>query len=484
VHQWLRKGTLRGYPGASGAGRPAPLVSLTEVIVAANRGTEGRFPGPLRQQTRHFAALIEPLVDQSLTDALGRVCGPEAAGAAAPAVLRDFVIASMGTSSAQQEFTPAGVRMLAGLRPHIVIDPAGGFGRLASTLGLLVTASSGQSGFDSAAASLLGLLGCATLGAVLEDAGAAGGSAVGRGIAAAAEQVWGDAWVDRLSDAAYHTESLAPTPMTRLTASLTYLGSNRYLRQAQPSGVSITYARSPGLLLPESYYGDAVLDDLLAGRRPGPAPGPDGAAAWRFSPAAAHLAVAAAGGSAGNPFRPLSFELGMLAPAIHGVRRYCFSTADARGAFRWRVRSLRPAQRRRYTGIAVGRLAKALAQPYVELTAVDRRQDFDWWKDHIIRSSSAEIMLGLRNARARQVAHGLLVRTTTLPDVVQAADTDNSLRDRLRIYVKNLEFAIIAERYADDIRRGVARTLKVAGEQLDAAASYDRAEAEIRALLR
>ena len=128
-------------------------------------------------------------------------------------------------------------------------------------------------------------------------------------------------------------------------------------------------------------------------------------------------------------------------------------------------------------------LAQTLAQPSVEVTAIDHPRDFDWWKDHIIRSSPREIMLGLREARARQVAHALLVQTTVLPDVVEAAETDGSLRERLRIYVKNLEFAIVNERYQDDVRRGVSRVIKHATESLSDTQARDRAAAEIEKFL-
>ena len=37
VNQWVRKGILRTYPATDGSGRRAPLVSLAEISVAANR---------------------------------------------------------------------------------------------------------------------------------------------------------------------------------------------------------------------------------------------------------------------------------------------------------------------------------------------------------------------------------------------------------------------------------------------------------------
>jgi hypothetical protein len=478
IHQWVRKGMLRTYQSRNGSGKGNSLVSRSDVIVAASRGTEVPFSAALRMQLPAFVALIQPIVasdgDGDLVRTLRRLSESELVEAGSPAaatVLREFVIAAMGTSSMQQEFTPAGVHMLASLPPRIVLDPGTPFCRLADALGLLIHSAGGLAGFDSASAAILGLIGCATLGAALDGAYAS----AGRRIADAAEQVWGQAWIGRLYDLAFHLEEMAPTPMTRYTASMTYLATNRYLRQAQSDGVSITYARSPGVLLPESYYGDALLQDLLDGRQSSPR--------WRFHPQSAALAEAAVTHSAGNPFRVFSFEFGVLEPSIHGVRRYCFSTEDTRSAIKRKVAALPASQRTAYIDIATGLLSRAITAPYVELTAVDEPRDFDWWKDHIIRSSAHEIMLGLRNPRARKIAHALLVQTSMLPDVIEAADTDNSLRDRLRIYVKNLEFDLIDERYADDLRRGVTRMIKSEGEAVSPTAGQVRAEAEIAALL-
>jgi hypothetical protein len=119
----------------------------------------------------------------------------------------------------------------------------------------------------------------------------------------------------------------------------------------------------------------------------------------------------------------------------------------------------------------------------MEVTAIDDPADFDWWKDHIIRSSPREILIGMRDERARRVAHALLVQTTVLPDVVEAAASDGSLRNRLRIYVKNLEFAIVDERYRDDVRRQVSRVVKSATETLDETDARSCAEAEVHRLI-
>jgi hypothetical protein len=482
IHQWIRKGTLRAYPVPSATGRGAALVSRTDVIIVANRGTEVPFSPALRAQLMAFAELLEPVaagVDGVLTAALRRLSEPthgsgpgaDAGSGEAASVLREFVTAAMGTSSRQQEFTPAGVHMLASLRPRIVVDPRSPFGELCGILGLLVHSARGFAGFDSASAAVLALIGCATFGPALDEPSAA----AGRQTADAAEQVWGQEWLGRLYDLAFHLGDVSPAPLTRYTASLTYLGTNRYLRQAQSDGVTITYARSPGLLLPQSYYGDAVLQDILEGRRD--------PSSWRFRPESAALARAAMTRSEGNPFRVFSFDFGLLEPSIHGVRRYCYSTQDARTAMRRTMAALPAAQRAAYRDIATGLLARTLAHPHMEVTAVDRPDDFDWWKDHIIRSSARETMLGLRDPEARKVAHGLLVQTSMLPDVIEAANTDNSLRDRLRLYVKNLEFELIHERYADDLRRGVSRAVKAAAEVVSPDCAQARAEAEIARLL-
>lgn len=477
IHQWVRKGTLRTYPGRGGTGKGASLVSRSDVVAAARRGAEVPFSATLRAQLTDFVALIEPHMSVSDGDLLAALRhasesgGAEAASPEAASVLREFVTAAMGTSSRQQEFTPAGVHMLGRLHPRIVVSPYTPLGGLCDDLGLLIRSAQGPAGFDSASAAVLGLIGCATLGAALDgDYGA-----TGRHIAGAAEQVWGGAWLSRLFDLAFHLEEVSAVPLTRYTASLTYLGTNRYLRQAQSAGVSITYARSPGTLLPESYYGDAALQDMLDGRqRP---------SSWSFHPRSAAVARDAMKRSAGNPFRVFSFDFGLLEPSIHGVRRYCYSAQDARLALRRKLAALPAGQRTAYLDLAAGLLAKTLAQPYVEIAAIDRPGDFDWWKDHIIRSSAREVLLGLRDARARKAAHALLVQVSILPDVIEAADTDNSLRDRLRLYVKNLEFDLIYERYADDLRRGVSRVIKGAAEAVTPAAAEARAEAEIAAML-
>jgi hypothetical protein len=477
IHQWVRKGTLCAYPGRNGTGKGTSLVSRSDVVIAASRGTEAPFSATLRTQLAAFAALLEPVApeeDGNLVPVLrymSEADAPEASPAEAASVLREFVIAAMGTSSRQQEFSPAGVHMLASLRPRVVVDPSAPFGGLCDELGLLIHSARGPAGFDSASAAVLALIGCATLGVTLDGRHAA----VGRHIADAAARVWGEDWLGRLYDLAFHLEKMSPTPLTRYTASLTYLGTNRFLRQAQSSGVSVTYARSPGVLLPESYYGDAVLLDVLDGWH--------GPARWSFQPRSAALAAAAMSSSDGNPFRVFSFDYGLLEPGIHGVRRYCFSTRDARSAMRRMMAALPAAQRDAYRDTAVGLLARTLAQPYMEVTAVDAPDDFDWWKDHIIRASSHEVMLGLRGPQARKTAHSLLVPTSILPEVIDAAETDNSLRDRLRLYVKNLEFDLIHERYADDLGRGVSRAVKNAAETVSPASARARAEAEIAALL-
>lgn len=474
VHQWVQKGSVRSYRGAQATGRQSSMVSLSEVVAVANRAAEPPFSASLRRQFLDLLARIAPVLDTRFTETLHRAFEPgftagrrEEAGQ----VLREFVIAAMGTSAKRQEFTEAGVLMLADMTPAILVDPASPFGRLAGRLGLLVHSTSGASGFDSAATAVLGILGCATVGQYLDhpDAGA------GRTIAEAAQDTWGDAWTGRLFDTAFQVEELAPAPLARYTTSLSYLGVNRFLRQAQSAGVSISYARAPGLLIPEHHYGDAVLADRMAGRLLEPS--------WRFSAQASPLAARAMTRSEGNPFRLFMFERGLLDNSIHGARQYGISAGDCATALTAHLDSLPERERAAYLECVTDTFTQTLAQPFVEVTAVEHPRDFDWWKDHIIRSSPREIMLGLRDARARKVAHALLVQTTMLPDVVEAAETDGSLRDRLRIYVKNLEFTLVNERYQDDVRRGVTRVIKHATESLTEAEARSRASAEIDKLL-
>jgi hypothetical protein len=474
VHQWMQKGTVRSYRSPNGAGRQTAMVSLSEVLAAANRAVEPPFSAALRRQFLDLLTTIGPLLDPELTETLPRAFEPGfAAGRREEAgrVLREFVIAAMGTSSMRDEFTEVGVQMLAGMTPAIGVGDTSSFGRLADHLGLLVHSTGGGSGFDSAATAILGILGCATIGQCIDhpDAG------TGRAIAEAAQGMWGDVWIGRLFDVAYQVEELGPAPLARYTTPLSYLGVNRFLRQAQATGVSISYARTPGLLIPEHHYGDAVLADRFAGRRLEPP--------WRFSAEAAASAERAMTLSQGNPFRIFMFESGLLDASIHGARQYGISAQDCATALRTHLGPLDERARAQYVDSAIDTFAQALAQPFIEVMAIDRPRDFDWWKDHIIRSSPREIMIGLRDTRARQVAHALLVQTTMLPDVVEAADTDTALRDRLRIYVKNLEFAIVNERYQDDVRRGTARVIKRATESLTQSQARDRAAAEVQKLL-
>jgi hypothetical protein len=184
-----------------------------------------------------------------------------------------------------------------------------------------------------------------------------------------------------------------------------------------------------------------------------------------------------------NPFRILNYEFGLLDPNIHGIRRYCFSSSDARRDLRRYADALSARDRHRYVEYAVEGLTRTLLAQNVELSAIDAEHEFDWWKDHVIRASEPEVLLGLRDDRARTVAHALLVSTSMLPEVVSAAHTDGALRDRLRIYVKNLEFDVIEARYRDDVRREVSRVLKTGGLQLDESEARSIAESEIHGAL-
>jgi hypothetical protein len=358
------------------------------------------------------------------------------------------------------------------LEPSIAVDTAAPFGGLVDSLGLLVRSAQGNAGFDSPATALLALFGSATVGALYTDER----GDVGRNLRGAAREVWGEDWVERLLDAVFHVGELRPSPLTRFTASLTYLDNNRFLRRAQAAGVSIAYSRGPGPLLPLHFYGAPILRDMMrdAARPPEP---------WAFTPESGADAWPVQLESGANPFRVLNYEYGLLDPEIHGIRRYCFSAPDARRDLRAYAASLSGRDRHRYVEYSVEVLTRTLLQQNIELSAIDSEPDFDWWKDHIIRSSQPEVLLGLRDERARKVAHALLVSTSLLPRVVEAAQTDGSLRDRLRIYIKNLEFDVIDARYRDDARRGVSRVLKTGGVALDKTEARTLAEQEIHSML-
>lgn len=472
VNQWIRKGILRTYV----TGDRRTRVSLSEVAVAANRRSPAQFSPARRQELLDFLDLVGDPSAKALARDLRAFFEDglqESQYISESRVLREFVIAAMETGDRQREFTADGVRLLGDLRPAFQVDPAAPFGRLAQSLGLLVTSSSGVTGFDSAVAAILGLLGVATVGARFSGAD----TDLARDIARSAEEVWGEDWPDRLYDAAYHGGEVKPPPLARYTASLTYLDNNRFLRQAQADGVTISYARGPGAVLPQRFYGAPVHDDVLRGRRLGQQ-------VWAFTAeAAAAVGRPARNPSAVSPFRIFNYEYGLMDTSIHGIRRYCFSATDARAEFRKTLSMLTATQRRIYIETAIQTLARTVGLPHIELVAIDRREDFDWWKDHVIRSSAREVLIGLRDEEARKVSHAILVQTSMLSSVIEAADSDSSLRDRLRIYVKNLEYDVIEARYADDLCRGAARMLKAGGISLSPEESRRLAEAEIDSYL-
>lgn len=476
VNQWVRKGILHVYESAGPSGRSNPRVSLSEVAIAANRRMPVPFSPVARRELLDFldgvgSAGVGDLA-RSLHDSLNEDA-PARDYSHGLQVLQEFVVAAMESGDRKREFTAEGVRRLADLRPEFVLDTDTDFGSLAESLGLLVHSSSGVSGFDSAATALLGLLGGATVGACYQGED----TAVAHAIAGVAGDVWGEDWVSRLYDAVYNVGGLRPPPLVRYPASLTYLDNNRFLRQAQSSGVTISYARGPGAVLPQRFFGAPVHYDILAGKR-------IESPVWAFTKeAAAAVGRPSRNPSAVNPFRVFNYEYGLVDASIRGIRRYCISGTDARRELTATLQMLPAAQRTRYRSTAVAALARTLAQPYVELVVIDAEEDFDWWKDHLVRASEREILIGLRDEEARRVSHALLVQTSTLPSVVEAAESDSALRDRLRIYVKNLEFDVIDARYTDDLRRGTARMVKAGGVTLDAAESLAMAEAEIDALL-
>ncbi|ONH31663.1 hypothetical protein [Pseudofrankia asymbiotica] len=476
VNQWVRNGVVRSYAGTGSSSRYGPRVSLAEIAIAANRRSRDvPFSSSRRRELLDFLLLIERGSTAPVAREVRHALEDDSYDSHSPEqirVLGEFVMSSMGLGDQRREFTPDGLRLLSELEPSITVDTSTPFGGLVDSLGVLVRSARGNAGFDSPAVALLALFGGATVGAQYTG----GNADVGRAIRAAAREVWNEDWVERLLDAVFHLSELRPSPLTRFTASLTYLDHNRFLRRAQATGVSIAYSRGPGPLLPQRLYGGPILRDLMAGTARPPQ-------AWAFSPEAALDAWPAQLESGANPFRIVNYEYGLLDPEIHGIRRYCFSATDARRGLRAYAGSLSGNDRRRYVKYSVEGLTRTLLLQNIELSAIDSERDFDWWKDHIIRSSQQEILLGLRDERARKVAHALLVSTSLLPEVVEAAHTDGALRDRLRIYVKNLEFDVIEARYRDDARRGVSRVIKTGGVALDATEARALAEREIHDML-
>lgn len=473
VHQWVQKGMVATHRSGDHA-RHSPMVSLAEVVIVANRTTEGPFSNRLQEQLTQFLGSIEHVLGPHLMEAMLLAInepGPDVQTRHAVPVLREFVIAAMGTTSKQQEFSEEGVVMLADLAPLIPVDPKSRFGRACTDLDLLFQ-TSGGAGFDSASTSILALLGCASVGATLP--GATG--EVGTELKASAESVWGETWARRLLDLSFYVDEESSPPLTRCTAAISYLCTNRVLRRAQSSGVSINYARTAGLILPDRHFGMPGYTALMQ-------QSDKDAAAWWSSEECAKVTESSLQRSEVNPFRPFVFTDGLLDPSIHGVRHYCYSTQDTRTALLNMLDTLQSVNKERYLELTIQTLTRALLQNSLELSSVDDPRDFDWWKDHLVRTTPREIMLGLRDPKARKVAHALLVQTTSLPDVIQAADSDSSLRNRLRIYVKNLEFDIVSERYHDDQRRGTTRTIKAVTETFTLESARRLAEVEVERLL-
>lgn len=476
VNQWVRKGSLRLYDSAGPNGRSTPRVSLAEVAIAANRRVPSSFSPVARRELVDFLDGISGAGLADLAESLRAAIDDTASAAnhsGRSRVLREFVMAAMSSDDSNREFSPEGVRLLASLSPELTLDLDSAPGRLADSLRLVVRSSDGTAGFDSPAAALLGLLGMATVGTCFSGPD----TEVAGSIARIAAEVWGPEWTSRLYDAAVNVGALRPAPLVRYSSSLTYLDNHRFLRQAQTSGVTILHIRRPGLLLPQRFYGAPIHNDILHDRRiPSPV--------WAFTKQAAQaVGRPAENSSEVNPFRVFNHEYGVLDASIQGIRRYCFSAATSAQELRASLAALPASQRKLYTTTAIQTLARTIAQPYIELVAIDAEADFDWWKDHLIRASQTETLIGLRDEAARRVSHSLLVQTRALPGALEAAGSDTALRERLRIYVKNLEFDVINERYQDDLRRGTARMIKEGGRVLSAEESLEMATAEINSYL-
>ena len=198
VNQWVRKGILPSYVPEHGNGRRAPQVSLAEISIAANRSRAEPFSAALLQQLTAFLEALARNPAVALTaEAIGSALEEGEEGRSghssgdAGRVLREFLIAAMGTAGRQQEFTRAGVQMLADLRPTLAVRSDSGFGLLLDTLGLLIHSSDGSAGFDSPSAAILALLGAATVGAQIDGPQAR----IAEQVAATAAEVWGEDWV-------------------------------------------------------------------------------------------------------------------------------------------------------------------------------------------------------------------------------------------------------------------------------------------------
>jgi hypothetical protein len=480
VNQWVRKGILRTYPATEGNGRRAPLVSLAEISVAANRWQAEPVSVGFRPQLNSFLDLLRrhdvlaPTADQIAT-ALENRSAPRDEDAAA--VLRDFLTMAMETDKGEgQELTDTGVRILAAMRPSVAVGIDTEFGSLLDRLGLLVGSTEGTHGFDTASAALLGLIGAATVG-IQSDRPQDGGTGarLGQLIANCGQEVWGENWLGSLFDTAYNADELISPKMTRYPIAMVYLGCNRYMRQAQAHGVSITYAVSPGVIMPQSYYGAPRLAGTMDGHRSQSSP-------WPLSSASPAL-LRVLDQSAGNPFRFFNFEYGLFDDSTHGIRRYCFPIQKASEELREVHDQVPAAERTAFLDLAVQTLAHVLEKPYVEVTTVEPPHEFDWWKNHLIRCSPRETLIRSLDEKARKVAPALLVRSSLLPQILSSGHHDPALRERLRVYVKNLDYSFTDERYSDDLARGVTRLVKWGAEDISQDAALERAETEVRSMM-
>lgn len=470
VNQWIAKGLVSSHEAVDPKGRQTTLVSLSEVAVVGNRRPEGGLSASLKRQFENFLNLLVDKLPANLIDGLVDALTPSntpARESLSSDLLRAFLVSAMESDAGDGGFTHDTAGMLADLPPLLTIEPSHGYFHLADSMNLLVSSSDNTKGFDSPGTAVLSLLALATVGASMNHTHAR----IGLQIAGAAESVWANAWIDRLFDLAFQLDELSTPTLVRYTASMSHLTPNRFFRQAQSSGVSISYGRSPGLLLPQSYYGDPLLRDILA-RRPRPNP-------WTLSPEALANVQTAAKLPEQNPFRMFTFEKGLLDTTIHGVRRYVFSGEDARQRFRAYSDQLSRTEQIRYRELAELSLAHAMQTSLVDIVSIDKIDNFDWWKDHVIRASDREVVIGLRDARARVVAHAVRVRTSILPEVVAATPMEGMLRERVRIYVKNLDYSMIEERYLDDLRVGSGRLIHATTQKMSRLELEQAAEAEI-----
>jgi hypothetical protein len=122
VNQWVRNGTISSYVRESGSSRQTPEVSLSEVLVAANRRSrEVPYSSGRRRELTDFLTLLEQGPAAEVAAGLREALDDDDHTSSSDdrtRVLREFVISSMGIGPTQHEFDEAGLKLLADLEPR------------------------------------------------------------------------------------------------------------------------------------------------------------------------------------------------------------------------------------------------------------------------------------------------------------------------------------------------------------------------------